>query len=128
MKLRLFLHPPAGVSTLLEADLPDRTEAAAPARLRCFSPPPEAGAADGGQGRAWTVDMDADEVAALVRRTTEIRLVPVGDMGKGGDGGNTELVVSQGGAEARLTWWLAPPEGWSAAKDLAAHLRRLAGV
>lgn len=128
MKLRLFLHPPDAPSVLLEAELPDRPEKAAPARLRCFSPPPEAGGGDGTRTRAWVVDLDAERVAALVERAAAVRLVPVGAMGRGGDGGNVELHLSQGGAEARLTWWLAPPEGWSAADALVQELKETAGL
>ena len=128
MKLRLFLHPPDGASVLLEAELPDRPEQPAPGRLRCFSPPPEASGGDGQKRRAWVVELSAETVADILRRAAEIRLVPVGQMGRGGDGGNAELHISQGGAEARLTWWLAPPEGWSAAEGLAAELKKLAGL
>jgi len=126
-KVRLFLQPPGRIARLLEVILPD-DEADDEVTLRCFEPPPEGGAAPGESSvRAWKVDLDRDAVAQVREQAARIRLVPLGGRSSSGDGSTVELTIAAGSAEARLTWWMAPPAGWSAASDLVDGLRRLSG-
>lgn len=126
-KIRLFLHPPGRMARLLEVDLPD-DEAAGDVSLRCFEPPPEGGG--GGEdtpSRAWKVDLTAEDVQRIRATASAIRLIPLGGRSRAGDGSTVEITISAGPAEARLKWWMSPPEGWAVAADLVESLRQLSG-
>ena len=126
-KVRVFLQPPGRIARLLEVVLPD-DDADDDVSLRCFEPPPEGGAASGESSvRAWTVDLDTAAVSQVRDQAAAIKLLPVGGRSAAGDGSTVELTIAAGSAEARLTWWMAPPLGWSAASDLVDGLRRLSG-
>ncbi len=126
-KIRLFLHTPGRMARLLEVDLPDG-EAAGDVSLRCFEPPPEGGGGDENTpSRAWKVDLTTEEVQRIRETASAIRLIPLGGRSRAGDGSTVEITISAGPAEARLKWWMTPPEGWSMAADLVESLRQLSG-
>ena len=113
MKLRLFVRPPQKPSTLLEVSLPEEVESDS-ASLRCFSPPPDnqVEQAQFGQTKAWAVALDASEVTELVEMTKSFSVVPFVDTRPKGHGSPVEIIISDGQAEARMSWWLSPPAGW----------------
>jgi hypothetical protein len=126
-KIRLFLQPPGRTTRLLELDLPNDVGEDG-ATLRCFEPPPEGGQGGGqSESRAWVVEVDQEQMAAIRARAEGIRLLPLGGRSSSGDGSTVELTISSGPAEARLTWWMAPPSGWADAAQLVQDLRRLSG-
>lgn len=126
-KIRLFLHPPGRLARLLELDLPDDATVDG-VTLRCFEPPPEGGRGAGDTPRrAWKVDLTDDDLERIRETAAAIRLIPLGGRSPMGDGSTVELTISAGPAEARLKWWMTPPEGWSVAADLVESLRRLSG-
>ncbi len=126
-KIRLFLHPPGRSARLLEVILPD-DETANDVSLRCFEPPPEGGGGGGNTpSKAWKVDLTDDDVRRIRERASAIRLIPLGGRSGAGDGSTVEITISAGPAEARLKWWMTPPEGWSTATELVESLRQLSG-
>lgn len=126
-KIRLFLQPPGRLARLLEVDLPD-DQAAGGVSLRCFEPPPEGGGGGGKTpSKAWKVDLTTEDVQRIRERASAIRLIPLGGRSRAGDGSTVEITISAGPAEARLKWWMTPPEGWSTAAELVESLRRLSG-
>jgi len=124
MKIRLFVKPPQKPSVLLELSVPEDPEGDT-AQLKCFSPPPDnrAEQADFGRTRAWAVDIGPDEVDEIVGRTRDLRIVPFIDTRPQGYGGSpVEVVISDGQAEARLSWWMSPPAGWTALDAMVGHI------
>ncbi len=98
--------------------------AAGPAQLKCFSPPPDnrAEQAQFGSTRAWAVEIPVEEVTELVDLTKAIRIVPFVDTRPKGHGSPVEIVISDGQAEARLSWWLSPPAGWGPLETLVSRI------
>jgi hypothetical protein len=123
MKIRLFVKPPQKPSILLEVVVSEGV-ASAPAQLKCFSPPPDnqAEQAEFGKTRAWAVEVPVEEVTELVDLTKEIRVVPFVDTRPKGYGSPVEVVISDGQAEAKLSWWLSPPAGWTALDTLVGRI------
>ena len=124
MKIRLFVKPPQKPSILLELSVPEEPHGEN-AQLKCFSPPPDnrAEQAEFGQTRAWAVDVEPDEVVRIVERTKSFRVVPFVDTRPKGYGGSpVEVVISDGQAEAKLSWWMSPPAGWTAIDEMVKHV------
>lgn len=127
VKVRLFLSPVGGTPSLYELDLP---EDGAPrgGLMKCFSPPPEAGGGHDPQAprRAWTVELEAEEVEGIQELAAAVRLFPVGKAAPAAEAATVELSFASGQAEARLRWWMSPPGEWTDVDRLVGRLRELA--
>lgn len=129
MKVRLFTRPAGRVPSLYEVDLPNGEGASdAPVRMRCFSPPPEGGhpRAPDTPTRAWTVDLDQEEVGDLQALARRISLFPMGPAGTTDEATTVELSLASGQAEARIRWWMSPPAEWTDVDRFVARLAELA--
>ena len=123
MKIRVFVRPPQKPSTLLEVSVSEGA-ATEPSSLKCFSPPPDhqAEQAEFGKTRAWAVEVPPEELAELTALTKEFRPVPFVDTRPKGFGSPVEVVISDGQAEAKMSWWLSPPTGWGPLDSLVTRL------
>ena len=95
------------------------------AQLKCFSPPPDnrAEQAEFGQTRAWAVDVEPAEVRDIVQKARDFRIVPFVDTRPRGYGGSpVEVVLSDGQAEAKLSWWMSPPAGWTELDEMVRQI------
>ncbi len=107
------MRPPGRPATLLEVALPEEAPSE-PAQLKCFCPPPDSRSeqAEFGATKAWAVEVPPEECAALVELAADFRVVPFVDARPKGMGSPVEVVISEGQAEARMSWWMSAPAGW----------------